>query len=42
MHNSTNHLSKDLVELIKAIGDSRSKQEEDKILYYLYNYINII
>ena len=32
MHNSTNHLSKDLVELIKSIGDSRSKQEEDKII----------
>ena len=32
MHNSTNHLSKDLQELIKAIGDSRSKQEEDKII----------
>ena len=26
------HLSKDLLDLIKAIGDSKSKQEEDKIM----------
>ena len=32
MHNSSSHLSKDLLELIKSIGDSRSKQEEDKII----------
>ena len=32
MHNSGSHLSKDLNELIKSIGDSRSKQEEDKII----------
>ena len=32
MHSSSSHLSKDLLELIKAIGDSRSKQEEDKII----------
>ena len=32
MHNSSSHLSKDLLELIKAIGDSRSKQEEDNII----------
>lgn len=29
---SGSHLSKDLYELIKAIGDARSKQEEDKII----------
>ena len=29
---SSSHLSKDLLELIKSIGDSRSKQEEDKII----------
>eukprot|EP00826_Nyctotherus_ovalis_P052657 TRINITY_DN6724_c0_g1_i2.p1 TRINITY_DN6724_c0_g1~~TRINITY_DN6724_c0_g1_i2.p1 ORF type:complete len:903 (-),score=320.36 TRINITY_DN6724_c0_g1_i2:86-2794(-) len=29
---SGSHLSKDLYDLIKAIGDSRSKQEEDKII----------
>ena len=32
MHSSSSHLSKDLLDLIKAIGDSRSKQEEDKII----------
>ena len=32
MNSSSSHLSKDLLELIKAIGDSRSKQEEDKII----------
>ena len=32
MSSSSSHLSKDLLELIKAIGDSRSKQEEDKII----------
>jgi AP-4 complex subunit epsilon-1 len=32
MHNSGSHLSKELNELIKSIGDSRSKQEEDKII----------
>ena len=32
MHSSSGHLSKDLLELIKAIGDSRSKQEEDNII----------
>ena len=32
MHTPGSHLSKDLVDLIKAIGDSRSKQEEDKII----------
>jgi len=29
---SGSHLSKDLYDLIKAIGDSRSKQEEDRII----------
>jgi AP-4 complex subunit epsilon-1 len=29
---SGSHLSKDLYDLIKSIGDSRSKQEEDKII----------
>ena len=32
MSSSSSHLSKDLLELIKSIGDSRSKQEEDKII----------
>ena len=32
MHNSGSHLSKEMVDLIKSIGDSRSKQEEDKII----------
>ena len=32
MHTSGSHLSKDMLELIKSIGDSRSKQEEDKII----------
>ena len=32
MHSSSSHLSKDLLDLIKSIGDSRSKQEEDKII----------
>ena len=32
MHSSSSHLSKDLLELIKSIGDSHSKQEEDKII----------
>lgn len=32
MHNSGQHLSKDMLDLIKSIGDSRSKQEEDKII----------
>jgi len=26
------HLSKELLELVKSIGESRSKQEEDKII----------
>ena len=29
---SGNHLSKELFELVKSIGESRSKQEEDKII----------
>ena len=29
---SGSHLSKELYELIKAIGESKSKQEEDKII----------
>ena len=29
---SGSHLSKELFELVKAIGESRSKQEEDKII----------
>jgi AP-4 complex subunit epsilon-1 len=32
MHNSGSHLSKEMLDLIKSIGDSRSKQEEDKII----------
>ena len=32
MHNPGSHLSKEMLELIKSIGDSRSKQEEDKII----------
>jgi AP-4 complex subunit epsilon-1 len=32
MHSSGSHLSKDMLDLIKSIGDSRSKQEEDKII----------
>ena len=32
MHTSGSHLSKDMLELIKSIGDSRSKQEEDKTI----------
>jgi AP-4 complex subunit epsilon-1 len=32
MNNSGSHLSKDMLDLIKAIGDSRSKQEEDKVI----------
>jgi len=32
MHNSGQHLSKEMLDLIKSIGDSRSKQEEDKII----------
>ena len=32
MHNSGSHLSKEMQDLIKSIGDSRSKQEEDKII----------
>lgn len=32
MSSSGSHLSKDMLELIKSIGDSRSKQEEDKII----------
>jgi AP-4 complex subunit epsilon-1 len=32
MNNSGSHLSKEMLDLIKAIGDSRSKQEEDKII----------
>jgi len=29
---SSSHLSKELLELVKSIGESRSKQEEDKII----------
>ena len=32
MNSSGNHLSKEMLDLIKSIGDSRSKQEEDKII----------
>ena len=32
MHNSGSHLSKEMLDLVKSIGDSRSKQEEDKII----------
>ncbi len=32
MNTSGSHLSKDMLDLIKSIGDSRSKQEEDKII----------
>lgn len=32
MHNPGSHLSKEMLDLIKSIGDSRSKQEEDKII----------
>lgn len=32
MNNSGSHLSKEMLDLIKSIGDSRSKQEEDKII----------
>ena len=32
MHSSETHLSKEMLDLIKSIGDSRSKQEEDKII----------
>ena len=32
MHSAGSHLSKDMLDLIKSIGDSRSKQEEDKII----------
>ena len=32
MNKASMHLSKDLVDLIKAIGDCKSKQEEDKIM----------
>ena len=32
MSKSRSHLSKELSELIQSIGDSRSKQEEDKIM----------
>jgi len=32
MSKSRSHLSKELTELIQSIGDSRSKQEEDKIM----------
>jgi AP-4 complex subunit epsilon-1 len=32
MNNSGSHLSKEMLDLIKAIGDSRSKQEEDKVI----------
>jgi AP-4 complex subunit epsilon-1 len=32
MNTSGSHLSKDMLDLIKAIGDSRSKQEEDKVI----------
>lgn len=32
MASSGSHLSKDFLDLIKSIGDSRSKQEEDKII----------
>lgn len=28
----TSHLSKELLDLVKSIGESRSKQEEDKII----------
>jgi len=29
---SGSHLSKEMLDLIKSIGESRSKQEEDKII----------
>lgn len=29
---SSSHLSKELLDLVKSIGESRSKQEEDKII----------
>lgn len=29
---SGSHLSKDFFELVKAIGESKSKQEEDRII----------
>ena len=29
---SGSHLSKELLDLVKSIGESRSKQEEDKII----------
>lgn len=32
MNISGNHLSKEFFELVKAIGESRSKQEEDRII----------
>ncbi|MCQ2818466.1 MAG: hypothetical protein MJ252_14455 [archaeon] len=32
MHSQGSHLSKEMLDLIKSIGDSRSKQEEDKII----------
>ncbi len=32
MHSAGSHLSKEMLDLIKSIGDSRSKQEEDKII----------
>lgn len=32
MNSSGSHLSKEMLDLIKSIGDSRSKQEEDKII----------
>jgi AP-4 complex subunit epsilon-1 len=34
-----NHLSKELLELVKSIGESRSKQEEDKIITHEATYL---
>lgn len=33
------HLSKELLELVKSIGESRSKQEEDKIISHEAGYL---
>ena len=31
---ASSHLSKELLDLVKSIGESRSKQEEDKIITF--------